>query len=75
MAQRLLLRPLTDKEHAVVLNTLKEMRAYYDQQPGAAKELLSVGESKPAENIPPTKLAALSMVANQLMNLDEVMNK
>ena len=75
MAQRLLLRPLTDKEHAVVLNTLKEMRAYYDQQPGAAKELLSVGESKPADNIPPTKLAALSMVANQLMNLDEVMNK
>jgi len=75
MARRVLLRPLTDQEREIVRNTLKEMRAYFDGEPEAAKQLLSIGESKPAESIPPTKLAALSMVANQLMNLDEVLNK
>ncbi|MBI1175964.1 DUF1553 domain-containing protein [bacterium] len=75
MAQRVLLRPLTAREHEVVRSTLEKMQTYYEKQPDAAKELLSVGESKPADNIPPTKLAALSMVANQLMNLDEVLNK
>ncbi len=75
MARRVLLRPLTEKERQIVGGTHKEMRAYYDAQPDAAKQLIAIGESKPAESIPPAKLAALSMVANQLMNLDEVLNK
>ena len=75
MARRILLRPLTAQERQIVGGTLKEMRAYYDAQPAAAKQLIAIGESKPTANIPPAKLAALSMVANQLMNLDEVLNK
>ncbi len=75
MARRVLLRPLTDQERPIVLSTLKEMRAFFDGDPEAAKQLLSIGESQPADNISPAKLAALSMVANQLLNLDEVLNK
>jgi hypothetical protein len=66
---------LTSKELAVVKDTLKEMQSYYEKQPDAAKQLLAVGESKHAGDVSPTRLAAMAMVANQLMNLDEVMNK
>jgi hypothetical protein len=36
----------------------------------AAKKLISVGETKPDE-----KLAAWAMLANTVLNLDEVLNK
>ncbi len=75
MAERLLSRQFTAKELSIVQNTLNEMRAYYDQQPDAAKQLLAVGESKPGGKISTTQLAAMTMIANQLMNLDEVLNK
>jgi hypothetical protein len=75
MALRLLARPLTAKEKSVVKRTLADMRAFYAKQPEAAKELLAVGESKAPQAIPAAELAALTMVANQLMNLDEVLNK
>jgi hypothetical protein len=75
MALRLLARPLNSKEKAVVKRTLAEMRSFYEQQPEAAKQLLSIGESKPYDQVPAAQLAAMTMVANQLMNLDEVLNK
>jgi hypothetical protein len=75
MAERVLSRPLTAKELSVVKGTLKEMQSYYEKQPDAAKQLLAIGESKPSDNVPATQLAAMTMVANQLMNLDEALNK
>jgi hypothetical protein len=75
MAVRLLARPLNEPEKAVVNRTLSEMKAYYEQQPEAAQELLSIGESKRSDQLPAPQLAAFTMVANQLMNLDEVLNK
>ena len=75
MALRLLSRPLTPSEKSVVRETHAAMRAYYDDQPEAAKQLLATGESKPSSNLPASQLAAMTMVANQLMNLDEVLNK
>jgi len=75
MAMRLLARPLTSKEKVVIKETLAKMRAFYEQQPGAAKEFLDVGESKASDAVPAPPLAAMTMVANQLMNLDEVLNK
>ena len=35
----------------------------------------AVGESKPRPGLEPTQLAAWTMLANALMNLDEVLNK
>jgi hypothetical protein len=65
MAERLLSRQLTSKELAVVKGTLKEMQLYYEKQPEAAKQLLSVGESRASDKFPATRLAAMTMVANQ----------
>jgi hypothetical protein len=75
MAMRLMARPLNAAEQTVVKRTLSEMKAFYEQHPDAAKELLSTGESKWSDKLPSPQLAALTMVANQLMNLDEVLNK
>jgi hypothetical protein len=75
MAARLLARPLNSKEMAVVKETLAKMRAFYQQQPEAAREFLAVGESAVADAALTPQLAAMTMVANQLMNLDEVLNK
>jgi hypothetical protein len=36
---------------------------------------VKVGESKPAAGLPAPQLAAMTMVANELMNLDEVLVK
>ena len=66
---------LSHEERAIVERTLQEMEAFYQLQPEAAKEMLSMGESKPSDKLPAAHLAALTMVANQLMNLDEVLNK
>jgi uncharacterized protein DUF1553 len=75
MGMRLLARPLTSKEKAVVKRTLADARSFYEQQPAAAKEFLAIGESKPCDTIPAAQLAAMTLVANQLMNLDEALNK
>ena len=70
MAERLLARPLTAPERAIVKRTLEETQAFYEKQPEAAKEFLAIGEAHPSAKLPPPQLAALTMVANQLMNLD-----
>jgi hypothetical protein len=58
-----------------VKRSLADMRSFYAQQPEAAKQLISIGESKPSDQLPAPQLAAMTMVANELMNLDEVLNK
>jgi len=75
MAEQLLARSLTAKELSIVRGTLKEMQTYYREQPEAAQRLIHVGDSPVAEQFAPAQLASLAMVANQLMNLDEVLNK
>jgi len=47
----------------------------YQSQPEDAKSLISVGESKPPESVDPAVLAAWTLVCNQVMNLDEALNK
>ncbi len=75
MAARLLARPLAGKELTILRATLVAMKDFYDKEPDAAKQLLSVGDARPAVNLPAPRVAAFTMVANQLMNLDEVLNK
>ena len=42
---------------------------------GDAKKLLAVGESKADEKLNPAEFAAMTMIVNQVMNLDEVLVK
>jgi hypothetical protein len=63
------------EEAAVVMNALTQHRNRYDSDPAAAKELTGYGESKPADGVDPGELAAYTLVANLLFNLDEVVVK
>jgi hypothetical protein len=74
MAERLLARGLEGAELEVVKRAYRDYLRHYDSHPADAKKLLVVGASR-APKLPPAEFAALTMVANQLMNLDEVLNK
>jgi hypothetical protein len=54
---------------------LEKFQSHYAAHAEDAKRLTDVGESQIASTAPPAELAAWTMVANQLMNLDEALNK
>jgi mono/diheme cytochrome c family protein len=65
-----------DKEElAELLGLYRDHRKMYDRDLEAAKGLISVGETKPSPSLDPRELAAWTMVANLVLNLDEVLNK
>jgi hypothetical protein len=49
----------------------KKHLAAYTAKPEEAKKAISYGESKPDEKLNPAELAAWTMAANLVMNLDE----
>ena len=75
LSSRLLARPLDPREREITLRAYKDYLNYYDSHPSDAKKLLAVGESKPNPKLPVPEFAALTVVTNQLLNLDEVLNK
>ena len=75
MAERLLARPLTPAELQIVAQDAADLLAHYKAEPKEAEQLLAVGESKPDPRLDAPTLAAYTMLANELMNLDEVLNK
>ncbi len=75
MAERLLARSFNDQERAVIVNSYRDYLAYYEAVPADAAKLLNAGESRPPTDLPAPRLAAMSMVANEIMNLDEVLVK
>ena len=75
MAERLIARPLSAAEKQIVASGLKDFLAHYQASPKDAEALVAVGESKADATLDKPTLAAYTMVANQLMNLDEVLNK
>jgi hypothetical protein len=75
MAERLLDRPLKPVERKVTSSMYKDLLAHYKSAPKDADALITVGESKPDPKLDKPTLAAYTMVANELMNLDEVLNK
>ena len=50
-------------------------RELQGRSPTDAKKLIAFGESKADPALDAVELAAWTMLANQLMNLDEVLNK
>jgi hypothetical protein len=75
MAQRLVCRSLRPEEMSVVKASLVDLASYYASHPDDAAKLIAVGESKADPSLDAPTLAAWTMLANQLMNLDEVLNK
>jgi len=74
-ARRLLARSLRPDESKVVAESLAALATYYKAHPDDANKLITVGESKPEAGLDPSTLAAWTMLANELLNLDEVLNK
>ena len=72
---RLLARDFSEKERAVAKRTYGGFIGFYSSNAEQAKKLLAVGESPPDEALPVTESAAWTMLASQMMNLDEVLNK
>jgi hypothetical protein len=60
IAKRLLARPFRPSELSIVKKSLVELRANYQAKP---------------DELDPIELAAWTMLVNELMNLDEVLNK
>jgi len=75
LAYRILGRPLQPGELAEVAGTLDAAQTYYAAQPDEAAKLLDVGDSSRDSDVPAHQLAALTLVANQLFNLDEALTK
>jgi len=75
LALSLLSRRFTPEERVVIRQMLDRASASYERDDEAAMALLEVGESKPDASLPPGELAAWSLVASQVMNLDEALTK
>jgi hypothetical protein len=75
MALRLLSRNWSSRELSIIQTSLDKLSTYYKDHPEDAQNLLEVGESDPDKSLDPKELAAWTMLANELMNLDEVLNK
>jgi cytochrome c553 len=75
MAEHVLSRPLRSEELKTTGSVLKYLLAHYQSAPKDAEALISVGESKADPALDKSTLAAYAMVASELMNLDEVLNK
>lgn len=75
VTMHLLGRAFDANEREITRKAYQDYLQHFAAHPDEAKKLLSVGESKPDENLAIPESAALTMVANQVMNLDEGLNK
>ena len=62
-------------EAKIIANVLAGHRDRFAKDSEAAKKLIAFGESKADPKLKPVDLAAWTLVANLLLNLDEVINK
>ncbi len=75
LSKILLARSFRPNELPVVQSSLADLTAYYRDHETDAKALITTGESKPDAALDAKTLAAWTMLANEVMNLDEVLNK
>jgi len=68
-------RSPAEKESAILKDTLERLKARFCADPESAKKAISVGASKPPGEVAAPELAAYTLVANLLLNLDEAVTK
>jgi hypothetical protein len=74
-AERALARTLKPAETTILQSSLASLRQHYAAKPADAEALLKVGDTPADPALPKPELAAWTMLCNQLLNLDEVLNK
>jgi hypothetical protein len=75
MSDILLSHDPTPRMASVLEGSLAQMEKHYAANSAAAKDLISVGEKKSDASIPAPELAAWTMVASEMLNLDETVTK
>ena len=75
MSRRLLSRPLRPEEIDVLSESLQRLMNYYQSHPADADALLAVGVTPVDDQLPATDLAAWTMLASEMINLDETLCK
>ena len=68
-------RKTSREEIEIVQDFLNQNRKRYAQDLKSAEDLIGFGESEPDAKIKPLELAPWTLVANMILNLDEVVNK
>jgi hypothetical protein len=74
-AHQLLSRDFRADELSILKDSLAQLAAFYRDHAKEAGELIQIGESEPDASLDAVTLAAWTMLCNQMMNLDEVLNK
>ena len=64
-------RAPSSAELKLLLADLRSYEKEFTNEPGSAKKLLNIGERKADAKLPPARLAAYTLIANTLLNLDE----
>ena len=64
-----------DTELSELVQLYEDNVRIYQEDPEAAGQLLAVGESDPDDSLDPVQSAAWTVIANTLLNLDEVLTK
>lgn len=75
ISKRLIARTLDDSEKAMVKETLDDALTAYTDNPEEAEKLINVGETNPDSSLPAPELAAWTIIASQILNLDESLTK
>lgn len=70
-----LAREPASEELAVLRESLAAHLARYASDPAAARDAVSYGESQPSAQLPVSELAAYTLTANLLLNLDETLTR
>ncbi len=68
-------RPASAEELAILKKTHDTFLAAFQKEPARAAKLIAIGETKPTPKLDTAKLAAMTLVANTIFNLDEVLTK
>jgi len=75
MSEILLAHDPSPQMASVMVSSASQMEMHYAKDHSAAEKLLDVGEKKPDTSIPAPELAAWTMVASEMLNLDETLTK
>jgi hypothetical protein len=73
--QRVLARKPDAFERETVTRKLKARLQKLAPEEAAARQMITLGKSKPADSLPPAELAAYTVTANVLLNLDEAVTR
>jgi hypothetical protein len=75
MSKRVLARALENQEMDVLTRSYNDLLVYYSAAPEDALKVVTVGVYPSDSKVPQAKFAALTMVANEMFNLDEALVK